>query len=207
MTLKQLLMSSKNNNMQRHITLFSLFLTLFCFKCQAQREREQVYLHLDKYRCWPGDTIYFRGYINYGGLRSTISTNLYIDLWTETGMLQYRGLFPIVDGLGIGNFKVPDSLGTGNYVLRAFTLQQTNFDTSKLFTLPIAVYNKDKPAKPVSKSRYQPVNHATYANLQYLRMNVTKYRDSLAVFLEMDTDCVARNFTVIHPFAVDSGEY
>jgi hypothetical protein len=193
--------------MQKHIPLIILLLTPFCYNCEAQSEREQVYLHLDKYQCWSGDSIYFRGYINYRGFRSTLSTNLYVDLWTENGVLQYRGLFPIVDGLGIGNFKVPDSLGTENYVLRAFTLQQTNFDTSNLFTVPIAVYNKDKPSKPVLKSRYQPVNHVTYSSLQYLRMNVTKYRDSLAVFLDMDTDCVARNFTVIHPFAVDSGEF
>jgi hypothetical protein len=153
--------------MQKHIPLIILLLTPFCYNCEAQSEREQVYLHLDKYQCWSGDSIYFRGYINYRGFRSTLSTNLYVDLWTENGVLQYRGLFPIVDGLGIGNFKVPDSLGTENYVLRAFTLQQTNFDTSNLFTVPIAVYNKDKPSKPVLKSRYQPVNHVTYSSLQF----------------------------------------
>lgn len=183
-----------------------ILLVLLSYACQAQPEKEQVYLHLDKYQCWSGDSIYFRGYINYRGFRSTLSTNLYVDLWTETGLLQYRGLFPIIDGVGIGNFKVPDSLPTGNYVLRAFTLQQTNFDTSRFFTVPIAVYNKDKPLKAVKKIRIPPVNAVTAIDLQNLQVMVRLYNeDRIAVFLNMDTDCDKRNFIVIHPITPDSG--
>src|SRR5579859_4169262 len=98
--------SNKSTGSVIILLILPLLLTLFGNICQAQSEKEQVYLHLDKYQCWAGDSIYFRGYINYRGIRSTLSTNLYVDLWTENGVLQYRGLFPIVEGLGVGNFRV-----------------------------------------------------------------------------------------------------
>lgn len=190
------------------IRKFQVILLILChYNCLGQFEKEQVYLHLDKYECWAGDSIYFRAYVNNRGMRSSLSTNLHVDLWTENGLLRYRGLFPIFSGISVGNIRVPDSLLTGNYILRAFTTQQTNFDTSNFFMVPLAVYNKDKPSKPPHKIRIMPVNTAATVNLRNMRANATRYKDSIAVLLDMDTSCATRKFTVIHPFTSDSGEF
>lgn len=184
-----------------------LVLLTYSSMAQGHMEREQVYLHLDKYQCWAGDTVYFRGYINWNGVRSRLSTNLYFDLSTESGIPIYKGIAPIIKGIGIGNIKIPDTIATGNYVLRAFTLEQLNVDTSNFLPIPIAVYNKNKPGKPLLKRRIPPSDIVSFTNIDFASITVRIIKDSLAVSLDMDTTCADRNFFIFHPFNSDSGVY
>src|SRR5882757_7913281 len=104
----------------------ALAILLLTLKGYGQNER--VYLHLDKYACRTGDTLWFSGYIFKGEYPTGVSTNLYVELFTEKGVLLTRDVFPIIRGQSIGQLKIPDSLTSDNYFLRAFTRYQLNYD-------------------------------------------------------------------------------
>lgn len=109
---------------------------------------ESVYLHIDKYKCLAGDSIWWKAYIIDGNGKSTISTNLFVELFSNDEELICREVFPIIQSFSVGQMRIPDSLRTGRYWLRAYTRYQLNFDRSKLFIAPITVYNVHDP-KPV----------------------------------------------------------
>lgn len=105
---------------------------------------ESVYLHLDKYECLAGDSIWWKGYVFAGTAKSTISTTLYVELYTENGQLVSRKQSPIIQSISAGQMEIPDSIQSGRYFLRAYTSYQSNFD-SGFFTAPVTVYNDRDP--------------------------------------------------------------
>jgi len=113
----------------------------------SQGALERVYLQCDKYTCHSGDTVWFKGYVLRSTYPTTLSTNLYVELYTPKGTLLSRDIFPILNGVSIGQLKIPDSIPTNNYYIRAFTRYQLNFDSTDLFTVPVVVFNMDRPQK------------------------------------------------------------
>jgi len=124
--------------------LILLFLIMPWFSGLAQRER--VHLDLNRYTCKAGDTVFLSGTILRGGRLTAVSKNLYIELYTENGTLLQRFVFPIVHGQSVGQIIIPDSLPTANYFIRALTRQQLNFNSTDFFSVPVLVYNREKPA-------------------------------------------------------------
>jgi hypothetical protein len=116
---------------------------------------ESVYLHLDKYECLAGDSIWWKGYVFDGTAKSTISTTLYVELYSENGQLVSRKQSPIIESMSAGQMEVPDSIQTGRYFLRAYTTYQSNFD-SGLFTAPVTVYNDRDPREVCIPERLDP---------------------------------------------------
>lgn len=131
--------------------LYKVWLVGFIFMAFATNTfgqnpgREQLYLHYDKYACLPGDTIWFKGYITRGGVLSGLSTNLYVELWTDSGSLVHEELFPALNGQAIGQVPVPNSIAQGTYWLRAYTKSQVNNKAEDLFTVPIVVTGLNVP--------------------------------------------------------------
>jgi len=132
-------------NPKYHLLKSAILLCLSFAMITTHGQNERVYLHVDKYSCRVADTLWFKAYISKGALPSSLSTNLYVDLFTPKGIPLSRDVFPIFQGISIGQIKVPDSLVTGNYFLRAFTRFQLNYDTTDFFNVPIMVYNKERP--------------------------------------------------------------
>src|SRR5580692_8525895 len=135
--------------------VFGLFLKTFS-------QRERVFLDFARYSCKAGETVAFSGSVLKGNRLSSLSKNLYVELYTENGTLLQRSIFPIVGGKSIGQIVFPDSLPTANYFVRALTRQQLNYDNQDFFTLPIIVYNRDQPV--TIQHKRQVVDSAVFAS-------------------------------------------
>lgn len=117
---------------------------------------ESVYLHIDRYKFQAGDTLWWKGYLFSGDERPAISTNLTVELYSDSGRLICRMLAPVIRSFSAGQIQLPDSLKTGRYYLRAYTKYQTNFDSAKFFIAPIAVCNKNDPKEVLVALRKDP---------------------------------------------------
>lgn len=102
-------------------------------KLSEDYQQERVYLHFDKAAYAPGETIWFKAYIQAGILPSDISKNFYVD-WTDvTGKVLFHTVTPIVEGTAKGQYDVPANFKGQVVHVRAYTKWMLNFDSSFLF--------------------------------------------------------------------------
>ena len=166
-------------------------------------QRERVHVDLTRYSCKAGDTIFLKGTVMKGPHLSSVSKNLCTELFTDNGTLLQRYLFPIVHGQSIGFIIVPDTLATGNYYLLALTRQQLNYDTANFFSVPIMVYNKEKPATIYHKQQVSPPVVAADM-IKGIYWLTTLYKDKVSSLLEIDSGSRSRHLQLIDPLAKDS---
>ena len=108
-----------------------------------QYQSEKVYLHYDKTSYYPGETVWFKGYLLEGLIPATGSKTLYIDWITENGTVLHHSVSPVVDAVTNGQFEIPTDF-TGNFIhVRAYTKWMLNFDTAFL-------YNADQRVLPTA---------------------------------------------------------
>lgn len=115
--------------------------------------QEQVYVHTDRSYYYPGETIWFKGYVNYAtpAWRDSLSSTGYVELIDEEKKtVVYRKTVPIARGVFISEFPLADTLSAKNYYLRAYTNFNRNFGDKHLYTLPIPVLSKQEIIKPIS---------------------------------------------------------
>lgn len=181
----------------------SLCLVILMSSARAQNER--VYLHLDKYSCRESDTIWFKAYVLKGSVLSSLSTNLYVELFTPGGAPVVGGVFPILQGISIGQIKIPDSITSGNYFLRVFTRYQLNYDTTEFFSVPILVYNRDKPHIAYHKKPVAVTNQATSGIVKNILWTTSLYKGQLSSLLAIDSGGGPRHLQLVKPVLKDSG--
>ena len=109
----------------------------------VSRLRERVYLHTDKPYYYKGETIWFKGYMNYAEptLADSLSKVLYAELINKEGVLVSSGMFPIQSGSVQGEIGLANNLEAGAYYLRAYTQWMRNFGDSDFFVQEIQVLN------------------------------------------------------------------
>lgn len=109
----------------------------------AKRLQEQVYLHTDRGYYYPGDIIWFSGYMNYRipGLMDTLSKVLYVDLIDAERQVSQTRILPIDSGRTAGAFSLPTDLKPGAYVIRAYTQWMRNYGTDHFFYKPVQILN------------------------------------------------------------------
>jgi len=180
-----------------------LYLLLATMTAYGQNER--VYLHVDKYSCRVADTLWFKAYIMKGTSPSSVSTNLYVELFTPEGVPLSRDVFPIFQGISIGQIKVPDSLVTGNYFLRAFTRYQLNYDTVDFFNAPIMVFNKERPRFSHHRKPAPVFNQETSGIIKGILWTTTLHGGELSSMLAIDSARGLRNLRLVEPLMKDSG--
>lgn len=114
---------------------------------------ERPYLHTDKSYYYPNETVWFRGYINYGAkaYRDSLSQVLYVDVVDASQNIAITKTFEVGNGSAIGSFVVPPTLPGGDYVLRAYTRWMLNFDSSLVFTKPIKVLEYSESGKTTAE--------------------------------------------------------
>jgi hypothetical protein len=186
--------------------MFRLFYlnVFFVYSITVVAQRERVHLDLDKYSCRAGDTIYFKGVVFKGTYPTSTSTNLYVALYSESGGLFQKYIFPIVQSQSIGQIILPDSIPTNNYYIVALTKQQLNYDTAAFFSVPILVYNKDKPNLIHHKKQVAGVRPATSGVIKGIGWLTTIYKGKLSSLLEIDSGAAARHLKLISPISKDS---
>jgi hypothetical protein len=166
-------------------SFFLLAFLLLAVRGYSQEER--VYLQLDKYACSAGDTVWFKGVVVSGNQPSRISTNLYVELYSERGNLLDREDFAVVRGASIGQMKIPDAVLSGTYFLRAFTRLQLNFDIAGLFSVPLRTRNPDDPKKVSLKREIVNPKTLTAGRINSVYWTTSIYKGQLSSLLAVDS--------------------
>ncbi len=105
---------------------------------------EKIYIHSDKGYYYPGETLWFKGYINYRepSLRDSLSRSIYVDfIHGETGKVMLSKTLLIDSGMFRGDFALPDTLKSSDYYMRAYTNLNRNFGDDNLYKKQIPILN------------------------------------------------------------------
>ncbi len=109
--------------------------------------QEKIYVHFDKGVYTPGETIWFKAYIQAGFLPSNISRNFYAELIDPaTGKLLQRKVVPVFESSTASHFELPVNFNVPEVVFRAYTNWMMNFDSSFLYTKTLRVVTKSDAA-------------------------------------------------------------
>jgi hypothetical protein len=102
---------------------------------------EKIYLQTDKPYYYPGEAIWFKGYINYKepAWRDSLSKVVYVELINPKKEITLTKTLKIDSGLFNNDFILPDTLKAGTYYLRAYTNLNRNFGDSNFFVKPIPI--------------------------------------------------------------------
>jgi hypothetical protein len=104
---------------------------------------EKVYVHTDKPYYYPGEPMWFKGYIHYKEpkWRDSLSKVMYVELINPKKEITLTKTLKIDSGTFHNDFILPDTLKAGIYYLRAYTNLNRNFGDSSLFVKPIPILN------------------------------------------------------------------
>ncbi|HYI78975.1 MAG TPA: carboxypeptidase-like regulatory domain-containing protein, partial [Chryseolinea sp.] len=160
---------------------------------------EKPYLHTDKSYYYPNETVWFRGYMNYATpvFKDSLSQVLYVDVIDKSKKVVVSKIFPIVKGSVEGSLSIPPTIDGGDYVLRAYTRWQLNFDASLVFVKPLKVLEYTEVGRTIGNTS---ISYDTTNALKIdLEKDSVKTRDRISVkigvkdFLE---NFIPANFSV-----------
>jgi len=114
---------------------------------------EKLYLHIDRNIFAPGETIWFKGYLENKSYQSVMPTSnfMYVELLGDTVIS--RIMLKKVGGGFAGHMLLSDEIIPGEYILRAYTNWNRNMPAEYMFYSKIDIVDSKKPAEkePVSK--------------------------------------------------------
>lgn len=121
--------------------------------------QEKIHIHFDRQAYKAGETIWFKAYLFNGFQLSELSTNFFVDLLDEEGIVIASKKLPIIGSAVSGSITLPESLTTGHYLFRAYTPWMLNFDPSFVYQQGIYIYSSVatgniKKAESVSKNHF-----------------------------------------------------
>lgn len=107
---------------------------------------EKAYVHTDKPYYYPGDTLWFKAYMNYSTLAliESLSKVLYVELLTNQngGTIIDEKILKIEDGEAWGQFVIADTTSIDFIALRAYTNWQRNYGEDQVFLKYIPLVNR-----------------------------------------------------------------
>lgn len=110
-------------------TLITVLVLLFSATLSAsERIAERTYISTDRDVYVAGDIVWCSAFCidaNHGGILSSLSSTVYLELHGAQGMVQSAKI-ALVDGRGSGGMTLAGDLPTGNYKLVAYTAQNRN---------------------------------------------------------------------------------
>lgn len=114
---------------------------------------EKIYLQLDRKVYTNGDTVWFKCIVSNASehIPSVLSGVLYVELIGADESIRQKKLIKIENGIGQGNFDLDKKITKGNYLIRAYTQWNQNFDTDFVFEEYIQVYpNETQYTEPIN---------------------------------------------------------
>lgn len=107
------------------------------------RLQEKIYLQTDKPYYYPGERMWFKGYMNYAEptLRDSLSRVLYVEFINPDRKIVESKMLQIVGGVSVGDFRIPDEWEPGDYYVRAYTNWMRNFGDENFFLKQIPILN------------------------------------------------------------------
>ena len=114
--------------------------------------QEKIYVHTDKPYYYPGEIIWFKGYIKYRALslKDSLSTTVYTELIGPGNKIIDSKMLEIADGSFYNEFILPDSLASGDYYLRCYTSLNRNFGDDRLYVKYIPVLELKQTVDPAN---------------------------------------------------------
>jgi hypothetical protein len=151
-------------------TFFSVLLIILCCNLSAQTaispiekylllkqksiSPDQLFVHLDRNKYKPGDTIYFQAYIRnrFTNVFESQSVSLYALLFDDNKVKVDSSRFKIDNSTCSGWMSIPLKSISGKYHFVAFTSIMQNFDPSEAFQSDLFVKGADKIVRENDKS-------------------------------------------------------
>lgn len=112
--------------------------------------QEKIHLLLNKSNYIAGENIWFKSFVFEGYNRSSVSTNLFVELYDRNKTQISKAIFPLYNGEGNGSLSLPETLKEDVYYIRAYTTWMANFSEDFQWIQPIEVYNPASPEKLIS---------------------------------------------------------
>lgn len=106
---------------------------------------EKIYLQLDRKVYTNGDTVWFKCIVSNASehIPSLLSGVLYVELIGADESIRQKKLIKIENGIGHGNFDLDKKIPKGNYLIRAYTQWNQNFDDDFFFEEYIQVFTNE----------------------------------------------------------------
>jgi hypothetical protein len=124
---------------------FSLItLMLTCARAQMQIDSsmkrynhsvpgEKLYIHFDNTIYVPGQTVWYKVYLQSTESVDDISRNVYVDWYDDAGKIINRNISPVANAVSWGNFEIPKNYAGNKLNVVAYTKWMLNFDSAFLF--------------------------------------------------------------------------
>ncbi|WP_073246858.1 MG2 domain-containing protein [Flavobacterium flevense] len=149
--LKQYMERPSHKTDLKIITILIWFLLLLPIPNWAQRNdlvvstasfAEKIYLQLDRKIYTNGDTVWFKCIVSNASehIPSHLSGVLYVELIGADEVIFEKKLIKIENGIGHGNFDLDKKIPKGNYLIRAYTQWNQNFEDDFFFEEYIQVF-------------------------------------------------------------------
>jgi hypothetical protein len=114
--------------------------------------QEKIYILYNKAEYLAGETIWFSSMVFADYDLTSISTNIYVELFDHQKNLVARKQLPLLNGQAEGQFELSDKLPEGIYYVHAYTQWMLNFSDSFHYLHPVIVYNPKSAQKIQAQS-------------------------------------------------------
>lgn len=116
-------------------------------KFEQKFPQEKIHLLLDKKKHIAGENLWFKAFVFDGYSLSSISSNLFIELYDKNKNMVVKNMLPLLKGEGRGSLALPETLNEDIYYIRAYTSWMANFSEDFQFLQPIEIFNMASPSK------------------------------------------------------------
>ncbi|WP_159473418.1 TonB-dependent receptor [Dyadobacter sp. 3J3] len=163
----------------------------------AKSLQEKVYLQTDRPYYYPGENIWFSGFMNYStpGLMDTLSKVLYVDLIAADKKIRKTLVIPIDSGRAAGAIQIPSKIAPGNYVLRAYTQWMRNYGIDQFFYKPVAILSPTEGIDGIAAGSLTD-------SLLKIKFDKTDYKTMSKVKMTVSLDSVLLNNLIKGTFSV-----
>lgn len=118
--------------------------------------QEKLYVQFDNAAYTPGQTIWYKAYLQHGNKPSYLSTGLYLDWYTDNGALLARTTAPVIGGTASGDYTIPIPFNGTRLRVLAYTKWMLNFDSAFLFQKTFSIVKKETTQYPAAASSNPP---------------------------------------------------
>lgn len=121
-------------------------------KFEENYPQEKIHLLLSKKNYVAGENLWFTSFVFDGYSPSTISTNVFVELYDQNKKQISKKIYPLINGKGSGSISLPADLKEDIYYIRAYTTWMGNFSDDFNEIIPITVYNPSSPERLVKNT-------------------------------------------------------
>lgn len=121
--------------------------------------REKIDLQSDRNIYMTGENIWFSAsyLLNKSFGKKQISNTLYLELINQNNQTIAKNKYEINNGKASGRIVIPNRINTGNYLLRAYTQYQRNFNSLNFAYQQLTIINPNRTSKFYSSDSAQSV--------------------------------------------------